>query len=174
MVRIFNFKNERFHVDTMSSAHVYLRMKNPISSYAELPEKCVEECAQLTKENSIEGCKKKGVPIIYTWASNLLKENDMEVGAVSFKNHSLVVNLHIEKKNDVLKKIQKTKQEAHPNLEKEHTEYMKQYKKDMEVKKRLEAKAKLEEEKKSKEESDSKKKQWDNYQAENMDLAQSN
>ena len=163
-----------FHVDTMSSAHVYLRMKNPITSYEELPAKCVEECAQLTKENSIEGCKKKGVPIIYTWASNLLKEDDMQTGAVSFKNHSLVINMHIEKKNDVLKKIQKTKVEAYPNLEKEYNEYMKQYKKEQEIKKRLEAKQKLEEEKKRKEESDQKKKQWDNYQKDNMELAQSN
>ncbi len=93
----------------MSSAHVYLRMRIPNTSYAELPEKAVQECAQLTKENSIEGCKKKGVTIIYTWASNLLKTEDMEVGAVSFKNDSLVVKLHIEKKNDVLKKILKTK-----------------------------------------------------------------
>ncbi len=109
-----------FHVDTMSSAHVYLRMKVPITSYADLPAKAVEECAQLTKENSIEGCKKKGVTIIYTWASNLLKTEDMEVGAVSFKNDALVVKLHIEKNNEVLKKIQKTKVEAHPNLQKEH------------------------------------------------------
>ena len=35
----------RFHVDNFSSAHVYLRMKNPITSYEELPEKAVIECA---------------------------------------------------------------------------------------------------------------------------------
>ena len=51
---------------------------------------------------------------------------------------------------------------------------MKQYKKEQEIKKRLEAKQKLEEEKKRKEESDQKKKQWDNYQKDNMELAQSN
>ena len=142
----------------MSSAHVYLRMKEPITSYDQLPEKAVEECSQLTKENSIEGCKKKGVTIIYTWASNLLKEDGMEVGAVSFKNHSLVKKLHIEKKNDILKRISKTKTESYPNLEKEYNEYMKQYKKDQEQKKRQETKAKLEEEKKRKEESEAKKK----------------
>ena len=103
-------------MDSMSSAHVYLRMKKPITSYDELPEKAVLECSQLTKENSIEGCKKKGVTIIYTWASNLLKQDDMEVGAVSFKSHGMVKKLHVEKKNDVLKRINKTKVEAHPNL----------------------------------------------------------
>ena len=62
----------------------------------------------------------------------------MEVGAVSFKNHGMVKKMHIEKQNEILKRISKTKTEAHPNLEKEHTEYMKQYKKDQEIKKRLE------------------------------------
>ncbi len=149
-------------------------MKDPITSYEQLPEKAVQECAQLTKENSIEGCKKKGVTIIYTWASNLLKEDDMEVGAVTFKNQGAVKKMHIEKKNEVLKKIAKTKVEAYPNLEKEHTEYMKQYKKDQEIKKRLEAKAKLEEEKQRKEESEAKKRQWDDYQDANQDLKTSN
>jgi hypothetical protein len=133
-----NKNNLRFHVDTMSSAHVYLRMKVPITSYDQLPAKCVQECAQLTKENSIEGCKKKGVPIIYTWASNLLKEDDMEVGAVSFKNHDMVKKMHVEKNNEVLKKVAKTKTEAYPNLEKEYNDYMKQYKKEQEIKKRME------------------------------------
>ncbi|TNV76016.1 hypothetical protein FGO68_gene7107 [Halteria grandinella] len=172
-----------FHVDTMSSAHVYLRMKVPITSYDELLEKksveecthlkkciqectqlkkCVQECAQLTKENSIEGCKKKGVPVIYTWASNLLKTDDMEVGAVSFKNHGMVKKLHVEKNNEILKKIQKTKTEAHPN------------KKEQEIKKRLELKAKQEEERLQKELSEAKKRQWEDYQVQNEELAQSN
>ena len=44
----------------------------------------------------------------------------MEVGAVGFKNESIIPKLHVEKKNDVLKRIQKTKQEAYPDLQKEH------------------------------------------------------
>ena len=74
----------------------------------------------------------------------------------------------------MLKRISKTKQEAYPNLEKEYNDYMKQYKKDQEIKKRLEQKAKLEEDRKRKEESDAKKRQWEDYQAMNEDLAQSN
>jgi hypothetical protein len=34
----------RFHVDDLSSAHVYLRMKKPIESYDDIPEEVVEEC----------------------------------------------------------------------------------------------------------------------------------
>ena len=105
-----------FHVDDFSSAHVYLRTKVPITAYDELPEAVVAECAQLTKENSIEGCKKKGVTIIYTWASNLLKTDDMAVGAVSFKDNDKVNKIHVEKNNVILKRIAKTKTEAHPNL----------------------------------------------------------
>lgn len=33
--------------------------------------------------------------------------------------------MHVEKKNDVLKRINKTKQELYPQLEILHTEYMK-------------------------------------------------
>ena len=111
----------------MSSAHVYLRMNTHITSYDELPEKAVIECSQLTKENPIEGCKKKGVTIIYTWASNLLKTDDMETGAVSFKDRSLVVKMHIEKDSMILKRISKTKEEKYPELMREQSEYLKAY-----------------------------------------------
>ena len=107
----------------------------------------------MTKKNSIEGCKKKGVTIIYTWASNLLKTEDMEVGAVSFKNHSLVVNMHVEKKNDILNEIMKTKSEdLTTDLKKEHEDFMKVWRKEQEAKKEREKKAKEEEEKRKLEE----------------------
>ena len=66
-----------FHVDKLSSAHVYLRTKEPIDSYDVLSKELIQECAQLTKANSIEGCKKASVGINYTWATNLLKTADM-------------------------------------------------------------------------------------------------
>lgn len=43
-----------FHVDKMSSAHVYLRLP-PGDGIDEIPKEIVEECSQLTKANSIEG-----------------------------------------------------------------------------------------------------------------------
>ena len=66
-----------FHVDNLSSAHVYLRTKNAITSYAEISKELITECCALTKANSIEGCKKAEVPMNYTWATNLLKTADM-------------------------------------------------------------------------------------------------
>ena len=59
----------------------------------------------MTKENSIEGCKKKAVTVIYTWASNLLKNDSMDTGAVGFKNDKLIVNLNVEKNKDILRVI---------------------------------------------------------------------
>ena len=62
-----------FHVDNLSSAHVYLRTAEPITSLDQIKPETVQECCALTKANSIEGCKKASVPMNYTWATNLLK-----------------------------------------------------------------------------------------------------
>lgn len=43
-----------FHVDKLSSAHIYLRM-NEGDTWDAIPEQLVTDCAQLTKANSIEG-----------------------------------------------------------------------------------------------------------------------
>ena len=45
-----------FHVDDLSSAHVYLRMK-PGMTLDSIPEPLLVECAALVKANSIAGCK---------------------------------------------------------------------------------------------------------------------
>ena len=45
-----------FHVDDLSSAHVYVRMK-PGMTISDLPTSIIEECASLVKANSIVGCK---------------------------------------------------------------------------------------------------------------------
>ena len=44
----------QFHVDKLSSAHIYLRMR-PGQSWDNLPEELLMDLAQLTKANSIEG-----------------------------------------------------------------------------------------------------------------------
>jgi predicted ribosome quality control (RQC) complex YloA/Tae2 family protein len=51
-----------FHVDDMSSAHVYLRLQKK-ERLDEVPFIVIEECAQLVKSNSIEGCKLKAVTV---------------------------------------------------------------------------------------------------------------
>lgn len=47
-----------FHVDKLSSAHVYLRLPESISSWEAIPEPLLVDCAQLVKANSIEGDSK--------------------------------------------------------------------------------------------------------------------
>lgn len=77
-----------FHVDKLSSAHVYLRMPEAMTWEA-IPEALLNDCAQLVKANSIEGAllyaslqslqtserrtgnKKDNITIIYTPGSNL-------------------------------------------------------------------------------------------------------
>jgi predicted ribosome quality control (RQC) complex YloA/Tae2 family protein len=51
-----------FHVDDMSSAHVYLRL-NKNQRLEDLSDSTILECAQLVKANSIEGCKLKEVTV---------------------------------------------------------------------------------------------------------------
>lgn len=44
----------RFHVDKLSSAHVYLRLPDGITIDT-IPAEILEECCQLVKQNSIQG-----------------------------------------------------------------------------------------------------------------------
>jgi len=51
-----------FHVDDMSSAHVYLRLKKN-QKLEDVSSATIMECAQLVKANSIEGCKMREVKV---------------------------------------------------------------------------------------------------------------
>lgn len=44
----------RFHVDDLSSAHVYLRLPEG-KTIDDIPEDTLEDCCQLVKQNSIQG-----------------------------------------------------------------------------------------------------------------------
>ncbi|KAI5121335.1 hypothetical protein M0805_000643 [Coniferiporia weirii] len=101
-----------FHVDKLSSAHVYLRMPESLPSWEEIPEALLTDCAQLVKANSIEGNKKDNITIIYTPASNLKKTGDMAVGQVSFKSDKQVKRVYIAKRENVIvNRLNKTKVE---------------------------------------------------------------
>lgn len=100
-----------FHVDDHSSAHVYVRMP-PGKGMDDLSSEMIEECCQLTKQNSIEGCKLSDVKIVYTPWSNLLKRGDMAVGQVSFHNNDLRRYHTVHKKDTViLRRLEKTRVE---------------------------------------------------------------
>lgn len=45
-----------FHIDNLSSAHVYVRLK-PGMTLDDIPDDLLLDCASLVKANSIQGCK---------------------------------------------------------------------------------------------------------------------
>lgn len=133
--------SSRFHVDNLSSAHVYLRLEKG-KTMDDIPADVLEDCAQLVKNNSIQGtyysppflcssitwlshathrCIRTGVKettvtVIYTPWSNLKKTQGMEAGAVSFFDQKLVRKLKIEKKKEIVKLVEKTRTEKQVDL----------------------------------------------------------
>jgi hypothetical protein len=113
-----------FHVDGLSSAHVYLRLPEDITMDT-IPNEILQECFQIVKDNSKEGRKKDKVSINYTPSQNLLKTSAMDVGEVSYKNDTLVKVVHgIEKNGDILRTLRKTMEEKEVNLQVEKDNYM--------------------------------------------------
>ncbi|CAM9846622.1 unnamed protein product [Chrysoparadoxa australica] len=104
-----------FHVDSLSSAHVYLRM-NRGEKLKELPEELIKECCHLVKANSIEGCKLAKVKVVYTRWQNLKKTPGMEPGQVGFKDESRVHRIWVEKCNAIVNDLNRTKKEEFPDL----------------------------------------------------------
>lgn len=49
-----HLKKNRFHVEDMSSAHVYLRLDSE-NALDTIPDETLEDCVQLVKANSIQG-----------------------------------------------------------------------------------------------------------------------
>ncbi|KAM3332473.1 hypothetical protein ACQJBY_027959 [Aegilops geniculata] len=108
-----------FHVDKVSSAHVYLRL-NKGESIDTISEGLLEDCAQLVKAHSIQGNKMNNVEVVYTPWSNLKKATSMDVGQVGFHNHRLVHVLTVEKRvNEILNRLNKTRVERRPDLKAE-------------------------------------------------------
>ncbi|XP_047312258.1 coiled-coil domain-containing protein 25-like [Impatiens glandulifera] len=105
-----------FHVDKMSSAHVYLRMQKG-QTMDNISETLLEDCAQLVKANSIQGNKVNNVDIVYTPWQNLKKTASMDVGQVGFHNPKMVRTVRVEKRiNEIVNRLNRTKVERKPDL----------------------------------------------------------
>ncbi|KAI8371405.1 uncharacterized protein BYT42DRAFT_580117 [Radiomyces spectabilis] len=105
-----------FHVDKLSSAHVYVRLQ-PGQTWLDIPPAVIEDCAQLVKANSIEGNKRNNITVIYTPWDNLKKTPGMETGQVTFHNQKKVKRVYVEKReNAIVNRLNKTKQEKYPDL----------------------------------------------------------
>ncbi|OAQ61240.1 coiled-coil domain-containing protein 25 [Pochonia chlamydosporia 170] len=115
-----------FHVDKLSSAHIYLRMQQG-QTWDNLPEDLVMDLAQLTKANSIEGNKKDNITIIYTPWSNLKKDGSMDVGQVSFKDPRKVKRVLVPaRENPIVNRLNKTKVEKKPDFKQEKEDRLKE------------------------------------------------
>lgn len=100
-----------FHVDKLSSAHVYLRLSEG-QTIDNLPKVLIEDAAQLVKQNSIEGCKINDVDVVYTLWSNLHKTESMAVGQIGFHSQRAVKKVRVAKKDkDIIRRLDKTKVE---------------------------------------------------------------
>ncbi|PIA64971.1 hypothetical protein AQUCO_00100442v1 [Aquilegia coerulea] len=105
-----------FHVDKMSSAHVYVRL-NKGQAIDNISEGLLEDCAQLVKANSIQGNKVNNVDVVYTPWYNLKKTASMDVGQVGFHNSKMVRTVRVEKRiNEIVNRLNKTKVERKPDL----------------------------------------------------------
>jgi membrane protein involved in colicin uptake len=90
------------------------------------------------------------VAIVYTPWANLKKTGDMDVGQVGFHHSKQVKRVYVETRvNEVVNRLNKTKEERHPDLEKEKLAHEKQ----------LRAKERIETQKRKKEQ-DEQKAQW--------------
>ncbi|KAH6645785.1 hypothetical protein BKA67DRAFT_582360 [Truncatella angustata] len=115
-----------FHVDKLSSAHIYLRLPNPDDSWESIPQDLLMDLGQLTKANSIEGNKKDNITVIYTPWSNLKKDGSMAVGQVSFKDQRKVKRILVPtRENAIINRLNKTKVEKHSDLMQEREDMLK-------------------------------------------------
>lgn len=112
-----------FHVSDLSSAHVYLRLPQG-QTMDNISQETLDDCIQLVKANSITGNKTNNIDIVYTPWSNLKKTASMEVGQVGFHSNKLVKKVRVEKRvNDIVNRLNKTKQELYPDLAAERETY---------------------------------------------------
>ncbi|KMT18161.1 hypothetical protein BVRB_2g031900 [Beta vulgaris subsp. vulgaris] len=112
-----------FHVDKMSSAHVYVRLHKG-QSLDDISEALLEDCAQLVKANSIQGNKVNNIDVVYTPWANLKKTASMDVGQVGFHNSKMVRTVRVEKRiNEIVNRLNRTKVERTPDFKAEREAY---------------------------------------------------
>lgn len=99
-----------FHVDALSSAHVYLRLHDG-DTLDSIPENALEECCQLVKARSIRGCKLHETTVVYTMASNLLKTQAMDVGQVGFHDDRARRFRRVVKNNQTVTRVERLRTE---------------------------------------------------------------
>ncbi|KAL1496961.1 hypothetical protein ABEB36_008004 [Hypothenemus hampei] len=140
-----------FHVDKVSSAHVYLRLQSG-QTLDDVSSSVIEDAAQLVKANSIMGNKMNDINVVYTMWANLKKTPGMDVGQVAFHKENEVRKIKVAKRiNEVVNRLNKTKREEHPDFRAEREKRDKLEREDKKKLLREQRKREEEEEKKRKE-----------------------
>lgn len=89
-------------------------------TWDKIPQPLLDDCAQLTKANSIEGNKKDNITVIYTPWSNLKKDGSMATGQVGFHDNKKVKRVYVEQRqNPIVNRLNKTRVEKYPDLRQE-------------------------------------------------------
>lgn len=107
-----------FHVDNVSSPHVYVRLA-PGQTIDDLTPEAIRDASQWVKANSIEGCKLATATVIYTPWANLRKDGSMATGQVSFHDGSTVAVRRyavLERDKETLRRLEKTREERTPDF----------------------------------------------------------
>ena len=105
-----------FHVDNVSSPHVYARLA-PGQSIDDLTPDAVRDAAQWVKAQSIEGCKLATATVLYTPWANLRKDGSMATGQVSFHAPAAVRRYAVlERDKETLRRLEKGREERFPDL----------------------------------------------------------
>ncbi|PNF30523.1 Coiled-coil domain-containing protein 25 [Cryptotermes secundus] len=143
-----------FHVDKVSSAHVYLRLRSG-QMIDDIPTAVLEDAAQLVKANSIQGNKMNDVDVIYTMWTNLKKTDGMEVGQVGIHKEKEVRKIRVVKKsNEILNRLNKTKKVSYPDFRAEREKRDREEREDKKKLLRQQREREKEEEKRKKEEAE--------------------
>ena len=104
----------------------------------------IVDCAQLVKNNSIQGNKMNDVDVVYTMWENLHKTADMEVGQIGFHSNKAVKKIRLASKdNAIVNRLNKTKVEKEVDFRaeregrdrREREDKKKQYRKEEDAKK---------------------------------------
>mmetsp|Transcript_4678 Transcript_4678/g.8716 ORF Transcript_4678/g.8716 Transcript_4678/m.8716 type:complete len:215 (-) Transcript_4678:41-685(-) len=130
-----------FHVDDLSSAHVYLRLK-PGMTMDDIPKDALLDCCTLVKANSIAGCKKSSVYVVYTRWKNLKKTSGMVEGQVGYHRPENVRRINVEKNNPIVRQLEKNKKELYPDLARLQQDRMNEIQAQKKAARRAEEKAK--------------------------------
>ncbi|XP_053794091.1 coiled-coil domain-containing protein 25, partial [Vidua chalybeata] len=104
-----------FHVDKLSSAHVYLRLQQVGSLGARALSHFIPFFPVFSR--FFPGCKLSSVTVVYTPWSNLRKTPDMDVGQIGFHRSKDVRSVTVERRApEQLRRLERTRVERFPDL----------------------------------------------------------